>query len=263
MLLDENSMYVLKIWQICVILFIGILVFAYLGYRTESRTLNRDRDGNGFEPAKTGLITLLSLLMGFTFSMSGERYQSYKKSIIDEVNCISNAALKSNLYPEPYRSEFRKYFSEYTEARISFYDAGTSIDKLNESKIKSGDAGKKLWALSSKLFNDPQMGNVSRLMVPSLTEMFNAAITRDATLRSKVPVWTLLLIFVITFLTVYITGYGCNSFRRKEIIYVLSFAVAVTLVIYIILDLDRPDSGLIKPTVEQEAMIELRNIFTE
>ena len=71
----------LSIWQICVLLFIGIIFFAYLGYRTESRTLNREKDGNGFEPAKTGLITLLSLIMGFTFSMSGERYQIYKKSI--------------------------------------------------------------------------------------------------------------------------------------------------------------------------------------
>ena len=70
-------------------------------------------------------------------------------------------------------------------------------------------------------------------------------------------------IVIITFLSVYITGYGCNSLRKKEIIYILSFAVSITLVTFIILDLDRPDSGFIKPTVEQDAMIELRKIFIE
>jgi hypothetical protein len=262
-MLNDNSLYMLSIWQICAVFFIGIIFFAYLGYKTESRTLNRDKDGNGFEPAKTGLITLLSLIIGFTFSMSGQRYQSYKTSMIEEVNCINAAAIKSDLYPEPYRTELRKYFSDYVEARISFYDAGTKIDKLNESKKNSDNAGKKIWALSAKLFDDPKMGNVSRLMVPSLTEMYDAATTREATLRSKVPVWTLLLIVIITFLSVYVTGYGTNSFRRKELIYVLSFAVAIIMVTFIILDLDRPDGGLIKPTVEQDAMIDLRKIFTE
>ena len=262
-MVSDNALYMLSIWQVCFIFFIGILFFAYLGYRTESRILNKDKDGNGFEPAKTGLITLLSLLIGFTFSMSGQRYQSYKNSMINEVNCINAAAIKSDLYPEPYRSEFLKYFSEYTESRINFFDAGTNLEKLNDSKRISSYAAKKIWGLSSRLINDPQMGIISRLMIPSLTEMFDAAKTRESILRSKVPIWILLLLVIITYLTVYITGYGCNSLRKKEIIFILSFAVSITLVIFVILDLDRPDSGLIKPTVEQEAMLELRNIFVK
>ncbi len=259
----ENSLYILNIWQICGLFFLGILFFAYLGYKTDSRSLNREKDGNGFESAKTGLITLLSLIMGFTFGMSGERYLDYKKSMIEEVNCIYGAALKSDLYPEPYRSELKKYFSEYTEARINFYDAGTDLEKLSESKRISAYAWRKIWGLTSGLIQDPKFETTNILMIPSLKLMYDAAITREATLRSKVPIWTLLVIVIITILAIYITGYGCNSLRKKEIIYILSFAVSITLVTFIILDLDRPDSGLIKPSVEQDAMIELRKIFIE
>jgi hypothetical protein len=260
--MNEQTLYFFEIWQICVIFFIGILFFAYLGYKSGSgfRKKNESRK-SGFDEIMTGIVTVLSLLMGFTFSMSGERYQSYKNIMIDEVNSISNSVLYSDLYPEPYRSEYRKYFSEYIEARIDFNNAGTNLKKINDSKGRSDNAGNYLWEITSRLFKDSVMINASRQMSPNLTQMFNAATTREARLRSKVPSWILIMIVIITFLAVYISGFRSIQLRKKELLYLLSFTLVITLVTYIILDLDRPDSGLIKPAVEQEALIELRQNF--
>ena len=263
--MNEQLLYVLEIWHVCVIFFVGILFFAYIGYKTGKvfRKKNESQK-SGFDEIMTGIITVLSLLIGFTFSMSGERYQSYKNMMIDEVNCISSAVLNSDLYPEPYRSEFRKYFSEYIEARIDFNNAGTNLIKINDSKKKSDIAGKNLWEISSRLFRDSVLINASRQMSPNLTKMFGAATTREARLRSKVPSLILLMIVITTLLAVYISGFRSIQIRKRELLYILSFTVVITLVTYIILDLDRPDSGLIKPSIEHEAMIELRqNFFNE
>ncbi len=250
------------IWPICLMYFAGILLCSYIGYRMgKQNRLKTDHGKNEFDETKGGIITILSLLIGFTFGMSGDRYQSYKAVMIDEVNCISTARLRSDLYPEPYHSEFRKYFSEYIEARISHIEAGTNLEKLNESKRMSEAAGEKIWKLASRLYFEPVIDNASRLMVPAVNEMLDAATTREAKLRSKVPVLILIMLMMTTFVAVFISGYGSINFRKKEIIFVVSFAVVITLVTYVILDFDRPDSGLIKPNVEQDAMIELRKIL--
>jgi len=264
--MNDSSVYAFEPWQICVAFFAGILIFAYLGLKSRIPSGKDSESASAsipFRSSVSALGTVLSLLIGFTFGMSEERFITYKKVMTDEINRISTACIKSDLYPEPYRSELRKNFSDYVEARISFYDAENDINKINESKNKSGIAGKNLWEISSRLFRDQVYDNASRLMIPSLTEMFDASNTRDVSLRSKSPFWIILMIFIITFLAVYIYTLGLTVLRRKEIIFIFSFAIVITMITFIILELDRPDSGIIKPTVEQEAMIELRKHFTE
>jgi hypothetical protein len=260
-----DLLYVFEPWQMCLIFFAGIIFFAYLGFKAgKISRKNNEAENRGFSTTRNGIITLLSLLLGFTFSMSGERYRSYKKVFMDEVNCIQTARLNSDLYPEPYRSEFKKDFLDYIEARISFFEAGIDLVKINESKRKSDIAGKKLREISSHMFQDKETLEPSKLMVASLNAMFNSAITREENLKSKVPSEIPSMIFLITFIAVFLTGFGINHFHTSEKMFLIAFAVVITLVTYIIFDLDRPDTGLAKPTVEQNAMIELRdNLINE
>ena len=260
--MGEQSLFVLEAWQICLILFAGIISFALLGYKAgkKSRVLSH-KTSNGFEISRTGLMTLLSLILAFTLSTSGERYHAYKKVLINEVNCINSASQSSDLYPEPYRSEFRKYFLEYMDARILFFEAGTDFAKINESKEKYKSAGKKLWDLSSSLFEKPEFINASRISSPSILEMIDAATTTEASLRSKVPFEIPLLIYIISFILAYLGGYGSTQFGRNEWLYLITFGFILTIVTYIILDLDRPDTGFIKSTVEENALIDLKTEF--
>lgn len=262
--MNEKTLYLFEIWQICIFFFAGMIFFAFLGFKVgKKERVKFGTDETGFVSSRAGMITLLSLLLGFTFSMSSDRYRDYKIIMINEVNSIGSASLQAELYPEPYRSEFRKYFKEYIDERISFYDAGTDLTKIDESKKKSGIAGKNLWELSSRLFQDSLMINASRLMTPSLNKMFDAAVSREANLKSKVPYMIALMILLTAFVVFYFGGYGSTHFSKKEFRIFILYAAIITLVVYNILDLDRPDSGLIKPTAEQEALIELRENFND
>ena len=262
--MNDSSLYVFQIWQICLISFAGIIIFSYLGYYAGVRSRRKkESDVSDIGSRRTGLVTLLALILGFTFGMSGGRYMDYKKAIVDEINSISTAGSYSDLYPEPYRTEFRKYFSDYIQARIGFYDAGTDLEKVNESKIKSTEAGKRLWDLASKMFRNPEFISPSRLMAPSINEMLDAGTSRETSLMSKVPYEIPTMIVLITFIVVYLAGYDSVRFGKRQTMFLIMFAFIITLVIYTILDLDRPDSGLIKPTAEQGAMIELSKSFND
>jgi hypothetical protein len=260
--MDDKLLYVFSYWQLCIVYFVGIVFFAILGFRLGKRSRHtNDSDGGGFEAAKTGIITVLGLLMAFTFGAAGTRYLLLKKIITDEANSIGTACLRANLYDEPDRSEFRKYFSEYLEARISFHEAGTNLTKIDESKKISERAAINLWNKATQMSKVLTIPTPSMLMIPALNTMFDAATTRETSLKSKVPAEILLMIFLITFVAVFITGYTSKYFGRKELLVLVSFAIVTTSVFFIILDLDRPDVGVIRTTIEQDAMIELRKNF--
>ncbi len=256
--MDDQTLYIFETWQISIILLIGIFVSSYIGYRIGMKTRqNGEQQSGGLLIAKSGMITLLSLMLGFTFGMSSARYKDYKKVMMDEVNCISTALLQADLYPEPYRTDLRTHFRKYIVARIDFFNAGTDFTKISESKKISGESANNLWKLSTDLFKNNDFVNASRIMAPSLNKMFDVAATREANLNSKVPSLIPMMIFVIILIVSYNGGTLMTQFRKRELFSILSFAVIMLLVINIILDLDRPDSGLVRPTVEQNEMIKL------
>jgi hypothetical protein len=86
------------------------------------------------DPAKShywtlqaGVMGLLALLLAFTFSMSVTRYETRRITLIDEVNAIGTAYLRSRLLPEPFRSEVAKLIVEYVGNRL--HDYGMILDR--------------------------------------------------------------------------------------------------------------------------------------
>ena len=52
---------------------------------------------------------------------------------MEEANDIGTAILRSDLYPDSIRNEFRKDFKNYVQARIEFFDAGHDLAKVKVS----------------------------------------------------------------------------------------------------------------------------------
>ena len=63
------------------------------------------------------LLALLALLLGFTFNMSTQRYETRRRLVMDDANVLGVLWLQSSLLPEPQRSKFEPLLRQYIEAR--------------------------------------------------------------------------------------------------------------------------------------------------
>ena len=111
------------------ILFAGIIIFHIFGFQVISyqKKKNPEHTTSGIGPLEGALLGLLSLLLAFTFNKSASNYDTRKTLLVQEANEIGTALLRSDLYPDSIRNEFRNNFKKYITARIDYYKAA-SVD---------------------------------------------------------------------------------------------------------------------------------------
>ena len=93
-------------------------------------------------------------------------------------------------------------------------------------------------------------------MVESLNAVIAVSAEREAALQNQIPDVVLLLVLAGVLVSGLMVGHVFSHEERRNVLSSLLFAVLVTLVVFVILDLDRPRRGLIR--VSQQAMLTLR-----
>ncbi len=72
-------------------------------------------------------LTLLSLLVGFSFSMASSRYDERKGYEEGEANAIGTAYTRAELLPTADALKLQQLLREYNGLRIRFYSAADSV----------------------------------------------------------------------------------------------------------------------------------------
>jgi hypothetical protein len=244
------------------ILFFGMIVMVILG-RSAGKMWNKDESEpkGGVNSLFGGLFALSGLILAFTFGMSGTRLEKVRDVIESEANDIGTAILRSDLYADSVRDDFRKDFKDYLEAVIAFYDNAANLDLLHKAKEDAGRAAQRLWARAAEQSKLPNMLIPSNQMIPSLNSMFDVAQSREIILKSRVPDLVVYMLFISVLATCFIGGFTSGSLHPKEWIIVAGFAIVTVMVVYTTIDLSRPLRGMIKDDAGKRAIIELRKMF--
>ena len=66
-------------------------------------------------------LTLLALIIGFSFSMATNRYDQRKTFEEGEANAIGTEILRADLLPQPDAVQVRKLLRLYLDQRVQFY----------------------------------------------------------------------------------------------------------------------------------------------
>src|SRR6188768_2151892 len=92
---------------ICLFLFLAMGATISIGYYFGKRSKRTFSNESGIV---SSLMGLFALLLAFSFGMSGSRFENRKNHLIDEVNAIGTALLRSDIYPDSSRIAFRRDF---------------------------------------------------------------------------------------------------------------------------------------------------------
>jgi hypothetical protein len=236
-------------------------LFYFLGARISSykKLHHPESIAGGIGPLEGALLGLLSLLLSFTFGVSSSRYDTRRALIVQESNDIGTVILRSDLYGDTIRSEFRKDLKEYVEARIAYYDA-TDDAAINEKRLLAEKISARIWDRAIGLAKKSPDFVRDNQMIPAVNTMIDIVASRDAGRLARVPDLIVYLLICLTLLGSFIVGY-CKKENGNDWIILSLYAVMTVMTIYTILDLDRPRRGLIQTRVPHEKMNELRNYF--
>lgn len=255
-------MYHIPSLYLAIALFIFILINYELGYRW-GRKLQRESNTeikNQTQSIQAGVLGLLALLLGFTFNMAVQRYESRNDSLIREVNAIGTAQLRLSLLPDSLQFDLPQLMDEYIQHRIQF--ASIHLDE-GEQRLQAereiNSIQNQLWASAQQAALIDPRPVVTGYFIQALNEVFDARTARIASQNRHVPEVILFLLFLIFALSMALIGYSGGLSGRRAYVPTALLNLLIVLVVFIIIDLDRPKRGLIQiPTENLSALMPVK-----
>ena len=253
-------MYDISSIVISAILFVSMLAAIEIGYRfgLQNQSGISESSKTHINAIQASLLGVLALLIGFTFSLSLQRYDSRTAAVVDEANAIGTTYLRAQLLVSDFDQRAQQLLRDYLEKRIAA-GATTLVDQavrqtlLDEAKHIQSE----LWTLATELVSADDRPTTSGLFIQSLNELIDNLESRDAALNRHVPEVVLLLLYGTFLMTGSIVGYaaGVAGHRTSYITYIMSGLIV--LLVFVIVDLDRPRRGLIE--VSQKSLTDLQS----
>ncbi|MEZ5460370.1 hypothetical protein [Dokdonella sp.] len=207
---------------------------------------------------QASLLGMLALLLGFTLSLSLQRYDTRSEAVVDEANAIGTAWLRAQLLPGSVRGQVLEGMRRHVDLRV---DAG-EIDLAHPAERsrllgQTNENLNRLWGLALTAAEENPSPVTTGLYIQALNEMIDSHGQRGAALNRHVPQTVLLLLFGTFLLTGSVVGYasGVAGHRPSATTHVL--AVLIVVLAFVILDLDRPRRGLIR--VDQSSLLDLQS----
>jgi hypothetical protein len=245
----------IPIWAMYVLTFLVLLLAFELGYKYG---LFRQKKYQS-EPDKTldamvgATLGLLAFLMAFVMSMASDRYDNRRQLVVEEAQVIRSAYLQAGYLAEPYPQEIRSLLKEYVDIRIATPETQNEIGKV---LLRSEEIHAKLWGLTEAVVAETPGRDEVSLFIASINETINLHSRRIAALRARLPETIVLVLYLIAALGMAMVGFQNSYNGKRNYFSALSVILVFTVVMMLIIDLDRPQEGLLR--VSQQALIDLQ-----
>lgn len=199
-----------------------------------------DDQRENFGVVISATLTLLGLLIGFTFSMAISRYDQRKNYEESEANAIGTEFLRADLLPAADAGRVRELLRKYLDQRILFY---TSRDPDEIAKINAAttEVQNQLWA--AVLPASSQASPVTALAVSGMNDVLNSQGYTQSAWWNRIPIAAWVLMASIAVCCNLLIGYGA---RRTASRILMIVPLAVSIAFFLIADIDSPRGGAIR-----------------
>jgi len=214
---------------------------AWIGasFRAKRQTLKEDtREDFTFVLGAT--LTLLGLIIGFSFSMAVSRYEQRKNYEEDEANAIGTEYVRANLLPPADAAKVRDLLRSYLDQRILHYKSRRS-QQLQVVDDETARLQTELWStVATPALAQPTC--VMALTLSGMNDVLNSQGYTQAAWWNRIPTGAWILLISISVFCNLLIGYAAHG-RGSFILLILPITLAVSL--FLISDIDSPRRGFI------------------
>jgi F0F1-type ATP synthase membrane subunit c/vacuolar-type H+-ATPase subunit K len=224
--------------------FVGLWLSTQLGAYLRRRREGQDEAEHEEVSVILGAtLTLLGLIIGFSFSMATSRYDQRKNYEEAEANAIGTEYVRLGVLSSADATRARNLLKSYLDQRILFY---TTRDLATRHRIDSDTAHlqKDLWsAVQTPVVAQPNQ--VNALVLSGMNDVLNSQGYTQAAWWNRIPITAWVLMIVIGICCNVLFGHNARHPEGQNWRFlVLPLIVAVAF--FLIADLDSPTGGVIR-----------------
>lgn len=196
-----------------------------------------------FDVVQNATLTLLGLIIGFTFSMAIGRYDLRKSYEEQEANAIGTEYVRADLLPAASAAKVRALLRSYLEQRVLFYTTRDE-QQLEQINAQGSRLQSDMWSAVQAPASE-QPTPVIALAVAGMNDVLNSQGYTQAAWSNRIPIAAWALLLVIAICATLLVGVGVrNANTRTRLLLVLPLVVSTAF--FLIADIDAPRRGVIR-----------------
>jgi hypothetical protein len=187
-------------------------------------------------------LTLLGLIIGFSFSMAVRRYDQRKNLEEAEANAIGTEYVREDLLPAADATKVRALLRNYLDQRVLFYITQDK-QQIRQINARTAQLQTELWS-TVVAPAAAQPTPMVALAVSGMNDVLNSQGYTQAAWWNRIPTAAWGLMAAIAICCNGMVGYGARHIKAKGIL-LLVLPLILSISFLLIADIDSPRGGLI------------------
>jgi hypothetical protein len=221
-----------------------LLVSAWIGWSVLRKKYELDEAvRTDFGIVLTAALTLLGLIISFTFSIATGRYDQRRNYEEAEANAIGTEYVRADLVPPADAAKMRTLLQSYLQERLQFY-VTSDEEQLLGINARTARLQSELWAAVAAVAAKDS-SPVMALVVSGMNDVLNSQGYTQAAWWYKIPGAAWLLMLSIAIGCNLLVGFGARGGpHAHRLLPILPLITAIAFLL--IADIDTPRRGLIR-----------------
>jgi hypothetical protein len=199
-----------------------------------------------FSIAQTAIFGLGGLILAFSFSFAAARFETRRTFVTQEANAIGTTYLRADYLPAPESTRFRSVLKNYAKLRLLMYAWSPDQSSRSRAEQQSIALQDLLWGIAVKAGRaDPRNVQLG-LLTQTLNETIDMSASQSALLKTHLPLPVVALIVLVSVLVAMLVGVSFGRAGTVQPVTSIVLCIVFGVVIYTIVDLDRPQRGFIR-----------------
>jgi hypothetical protein len=235
---------------ILVISFFALWLSAQIGSVLRRRRSLGEEVREDFGVILAATLTLLGLIIGFSFSMAVSRYDQRKNLEEAEANAIGTEFVRADLLPPADAAKVRALIRTYVDQRVLFYTTRDSVftpradGQLRLINDRTAQLQAELWAaVQAPAVAQPTP--IIALTVWGMNDVLNSQGYTQAAWWNRIPIAAWGMMGLIAVCCNFMIGYGARNPRTERTL-LLILPLVVSISFFLIADIDSPRGGVIR-----------------
>ncbi len=213
---------------------------AWIGTRLHHVLRIGESDRDNFSFVLGGTLTLLGLIVGFTFSMAVGRYDQRINHEEQEADAIGTAFAQADLLPATDAASVRDLLRAYVDQRILFYTRNDA-QQLRKIGAETARLQREMWTVVTVHALD-QPTPIAALIVSGMSDVLSSQGYSQAAWWNRIPTEAWGLMVGIAIFCNMLIGLRARG-RGLTLLLILPIVLSVTL--FLVADIDSPRIGVI------------------
>ena len=244
--LEISAFYLIDHRLISLVMVALLLAAAEIGYRLGAANVDApDSLRTLMSGTGAAMLGLLGLLLGFALSMAIARWDTRRDVIVAESNAIGTLSLRAGLLEDPLRGQLQEALHAYSSARIGLGGARSRPDLLREARLESEALHVVIWSVVESANRPTTANSASGSLIGSANQLIDLHELRLASNENHLPPALTLLLLALGALSIAFLAWSFGAAAHRGRIPMMLLALLIGAVLLLIMDVNRPQRGLI------------------